>query len=125
MATVPFNKLYPTMFPSQEPAADPASPYGMRPDGTPKGKGFMGELARPDGGVMTEYSIGVEIDGKERDIPTIVPTLTKKELDLLLNMNDDDKIPKSIIDKAVEHAQKRIAEGKDVFAGDDEAPAKK
>lgn len=121
MATVPLRQMYPTMFKDEPPAAS----YGSRPDGTPKGKGYLGELTRPDGGVMTEYSVGIEIDGQERDIPTIVPTLTKKELELLLNLNDGDKIPKSILDKAVEHAQKRIADGKDVFAGDDEAPAKK
>jgi|VirMetMinimDraft_7_1064189.scaffolds.fasta_scaffold00110_38 hypothetical protein len=124
MATVPLSKMYPTMFPPEAPA-DPAAPYGLRPDGNPKGKGYLGELKRPDGGVMTEYSVGVELDGQERDIPTIVPTLTQKEIDHLLNMNDGDKIPKSIIDKAVQHAEKRIADGKDVFAGSDESPAEK
>lgn len=117
---VPYDKMYPSMFPQKAPAA----PYGLRPDGTPKGRGFLGELKRPDGGVMTEYSVGVEIDGKEMDIPTIVPTLTKKELDQLLRMKDSDKMPRSIIDKAVEHARKRIAEGKDVFAAPEEEPSK-
>jgi hypothetical protein len=40
--------------------------YGNRPDGSAKGGGYFGELKRPDGGVSTEISVGVGIDGKER-----------------------------------------------------------
>jgi hypothetical protein len=99
--------------------------YGNRPDGTPKGRGFLGPLKRPDGDVMTEYSVGVEIDGKEMDIPTIVPTLTKDEVQKLLTLGKDEKIPESIIDKAVAHAKMRLKDGKPVFATDTEAPAPK
>ncbi len=59
--------------------------YGNRPDGSAKGMGFFGELKRPDGDVSTEISVGVGMDGKEMDIPLIVPTLTKKELNYLLS----------------------------------------
>lgn len=121
--TIPYQKLYPTMFPEQ--AAPQPAPYGLRPDGTAKGKGYLGELKRPDGGVMTEYSVGVEIDGKEMDIPTLVPTLTKKEVETLLKLKVGKQPPKSIVDKAYDHAMKRLAEGKDVFAGPDESPAAK
>ena len=91
--------------------------YGTRPDGTFKGPGFLGVLKRPDGDVMTEYSIGVEINGVERDIPTLVPTLTKKEIETLLKIKVGKQPPKSIVDKAVAHAEKRIAEGKSPFYG--------
>src|SRR4051812_18252920 len=37
--------------------ADTTPRYGLRPDGTKKGKGFLGPLKRPDGMVMSEYSI--------------------------------------------------------------------
>jgi hypothetical protein len=53
--------------------------YGNRPDGEKKGKGYFGEMKRPNGDVSTEISVGVGMDGKELEIPLIVPTLTKKE----------------------------------------------
>jgi hypothetical protein len=62
---------------------DITAPYGRRPDGTPKGAGFLGEIQTADGGVMTENRIGVNLDGEETLIPLIVPTLTAKEVSLL------------------------------------------
>jgi len=99
--------------------------YGDRPDGTAKGKGFFGELKRPGGGVSTEISIGVGIKGKETTIPLIVPTLTKDELGYLLKADPKsktffDKMPKTIIEKAVDHANTRIEAGKSPFADPDE-----
>ena len=68
----------------------------------------------PDKGkVATEISIGVEWDGKERLIPSIVPTLTKSELDYLL---DGGKPTDEIVHKAQEYAMKRMREGKSPFA---------
>ncbi|HWU35466.1 MAG TPA: hypothetical protein VN023_09560 [Methylovorus sp.] len=96
--------------------------WGSRPDGSQKGNGFLGVLKRPDGGVMTEYSVGVNINGKEMDIPTLVPTLSKSEINILLNSKDGEKIPESIIKKAEDHAKKRIKEGKPVFATASESP---
>lgn len=90
--------------------------YGLRPDGTPKGTGYFGELKRPDGGVMTEYSVGVNINGKNMDIPTLVPTLSAKEKDTLLNIKEGEAIPESIIQKAVDHAKSRLGQGKSVWA---------
>lgn len=97
------------------------APYGLRPDGTPKGSGFMGELARPDGGISTEISVGVQIDGKETEIPLLVPTLSKKETEYLLKADPDShdffkNMPDSIMDKAIAHAKSRIEGGKSVFA---------
>jgi hypothetical protein len=86
--------------------------YGNRADGTPKGKGWLGELTLPDGRVATEISVGVKIDGKETEIPLLVPGLTKKEIDHLLSGKDATD---AIVEKAVEHAKKRIRAGKSPF----------
>jgi len=78
-----------------------------------KGPGYFGPLPFHDGRTSTELSIGVEIDGQEIEIPSLVPTLTRPEIDHLLS---GQKPTKAIVRKAVDHAQKRMAEGKDVFA---------
>ena len=83
-----------------------------RADGTQKGPGFLGTLKRPDGKVSTELSIGVNIDGKETEIPTLVPTLTEEEREHLINGGG---VTERIAKKAVAHAKKRIAEGKSPF----------
>ncbi len=87
--------------------------YGKRQDGTSKGRGFLGELKRPDGGVSTEITVGVNIDGKETEIPTLVPTLTTPEINSLLRGNRPSD---AIVQKAVEHAKLRMSQGKSVFA---------
>lgn len=99
--------------------------YGNRADGTKKGTGFFGEIKRPDGSVMTEISIGVGLNGKETEIPLIVPTLTKSEMDYLLRSDTRsktfmDRMPPSIIDKAVDHAAGRIKQGRSPFADEGE-----
>jgi hypothetical protein len=86
--------------------------YGKRADGSEKGTGFLGELKRPDGGVSTELSIGVEFDGKEQEIPMLVPSLSKKEVDHLLKGGEPTD---SIVDKAVAHARERKKQGKSPF----------
>ena len=92
----------------------------LRPNGTPKGRGFFGELARPDKRVSTEISIGVPIGGKETLIPSMVPTLNKAELDELLSL-PEGKIPSlAIRQKAQLHAEERIKMGLPVFASPDE-----
>ena len=94
--------------------------YGKRADGSNKGQGYFGELKRPDGKVSTELSIGVDMDGKETEIPSLVPTLTEQEKSYLLS---GGKPTKEIVQKAVAHAKKRIAAGKSPFAQPGEAPA--
>jgi hypothetical protein len=95
---------------------DPAN-FGNRTDGTAKGMGFFGALKRPDGDISTELSIGVNIEGKELEIPLLVPGLTKAEIQLLL---EDGEPTDEIVGKAVFHAQKRLAKGLSPFAGPDE-----
>lgn len=99
--------------------------YGQRPDGTNKGRGWLGELKLPDGGVATEYSVGVNIGGKEMDIPTLVPTLTQEEVDTMVNdiIPNRKPVPKTIVDKAAMHAKQMLSEGRSVFATGDDSPA--
>jgi hypothetical protein len=84
----------------------------MRMDGTLKGPGFFGRIDRPDGDYSTELSIGVEFDGKEVQIPTLVPTLTPGEVDFLINGNDPTP---EIFEKAVKHAIDRKKGGLSPF----------
>lgn len=96
--------------------------YGLRNDGTPKGRGFLGELKDSDGNVMTEYSVGVEFDGEEVEIPTITPMLDKNEIKQLQHLREGERVPASIIHKAVRHAQMRKENGLPYFATDDDYP---
>ncbi len=99
----------------------PNTGFGQRENGTPKGTGFLGVLKIKGGGVATEYttqSNAVKVDGKRIDFPSLVPTLTEAEV---RQMTDDiipnrKKIPEPIMRKAIDHANKRTAEGKSVFA---------
>ena len=98
--------------------AAPAS--NLRADGTVKGKGYFGELKMQDGSnkVATEISIGVQFDGKETEIPTLVPTLTNAEKNWLLkgnNPNDKSEIGNSIVNKAIDHAVDRRKRGLSPF----------
>ena len=86
--------------------------YGNRQDGSRKGPGFLGELKRPDGSVSTELSIGVNLNGQEMEIPSLVPTLHPLEINHLLQGNRPTRV---IINKAVDHAQSRILKGLPVF----------
>ncbi len=95
--------------------------FGNRPDGTSKGSGFLGVLKLKGGGIATEYSVGVQLEsrgGAETDIPTLVPTLTKKEIALMVNdiIPNRKPVPPTILQKAVDHANKRVRAGENVFA---------
>lgn len=99
--------------------------YGKREDGTPKEIGYFGEIARPDGGMSSELSIRTGFDGRERLIPSLVPTLSRQEIRGLADNPEDFAIGNtpmahSIRRKAVEHARGRYAIGKSPFAGNDE-----
>ena len=88
--------------------------YGKRPDGTPKGKGYFGEIPHPTerGVFSTELTIGVELSGKDYNIPLLVPTLTKAEIDAVMVGKENE----TIIKKAVEHAKTRMSQGKSPYA---------
>lgn len=93
-----------------------AAPYGRRHgSGDPKGLGFFGALKRGDGSnkVSTELSLGLNINGKETQVPALVPTLTREEKNYLVNefQPERDRMPMSIMLKAKDYAQKRIEAG--------------
>lgn len=88
----------------------------FRPDGSMKGSGYLGPIKNSQGQTMTEYSIGVEFDGKEMDIPTFVPTLSPQEIQYLTNMQEGMPIPESIQKKAIDHALERMRAGQNPFA---------
>lgn len=92
----------------------PLVKYGKRPDKTMKGQGYLGELKLPDGSVATEYSTqsgAVKVNGKQIDFPTLVPTLSKDEVLLMQKdiIPNKKPIPEPIMQKAIEHAQMRLA----------------
>jgi murein DD-endopeptidase MepM/ murein hydrolase activator NlpD len=88
-----------------------------RADGTTKGGGWLGEFRNKSGEVVTEYSVGVNIDGKDIEIPTLVPGMTKNEIDEVLTASESGATPsEAIIRKAVAHAEMMIAQGKSPFS---------
>lgn len=102
------------------------STWEKRADGSEKGMGWKGLIQRPDGKVMSEFSVSTELKdskGNRVDFPTIVPSSTKDEIDVLKQLNPGDKIPVSIILKAEQFAKERLAQGKSPFASDSESPA--
>ena len=84
----------------------------IRPNGTAKGAGFLGSIPAAGGKTMTELTIGVNIGGKEMDIPSIVPTLTQAEIQHLAN---GGKPTNDIVNKAVAHAKERMNNGQGVY----------
>jgi hypothetical protein len=98
----------------------------IRSDGTEKGKGFLGEIKRPDGKVSTELSITSAdvIPGKEVLIPTMVPSLTKEEISHLMSGKYNPQARKGIDDvisrKAIDFARQRAAKKQPFFATPEE-----
>ena len=94
----------------------PADMY--RRDGSIKSaEGYLGPVTnKNDGKTMTELSIGVQIDGREVEIPAMVPTLSESEVEMLRNIRVGiDPIPRSIQQKAVEHARPFLEAGESPF----------
>ena len=91
-----------------------------RNDGTKKGTGWLGVIDLGGGNIATEYttqSQAVQVDGKQIDFPTLVPTLTPEEVEIMKDVIFSKKeIPEVIMQKAVDHARKQLSEGKSVFA---------
>ena len=102
--------------------ADKLPPDMFRSDGSEKSaKGYLGPIVNErDGKTMTEFTIGVEIDGKEVNVPSMVPTLSSKEIEILRNTIPGEKIPESIARKAKAHALMRMKQGKNIFYQDGE-----
>ena len=114
----------------RDPSVVSSPQFGLRNDGkTYKGTGWLGELKLPNGGVATEYTMQSDAvkdaDGKRIDFPTLVPTLTKDEVDTMVNdiIPNNKPVPDEIAQKAVDFARMRLANGMNVFANDGKAPA--
>ena len=83
-----------------------------------KQAGYFGEIPLGSGDVATEYSIGQDINGKNVEMPSIVPTLTYDELEAIKkSASSNYAIPQSVYEKALEHAKQRIASGRSPFWG--------
>lgn len=115
----------------------PGKNQGMtRPDGSKKSKrGYLGPIKRDDGSVMTEYSTNVDelnkafgnskfaYTDKKRgvkvvDFPTLVPTLTKQEVEIMRTLPEKEPVPRTILLKAIDHAAMRLQQGKSPFYQD-------
>ncbi len=114
----------------------PGKGQGMtRPDGSKKSKrGYLGPIKRDDGSVMTEYSTNVDDLNKAFgnskfaytdkrgvkvvDFPTLVPTLTKQEVEIMRTLPEGEPIPRTILFKAADHAAMRLQQGKSPFYQD-------
>ena len=103
---------------------DLTDPNSRRADGSIKSaRGYLGPIENlVQGGTMTEVSIDIEVDGYgEIQIPTMVPTLTKDEINILANMQlegNAKNIPQSIKNKAVQHAKQQLNKGLSPFYQD-------
>lgn len=97
-------------------SAQPVPPDQIRNDGTRKGSGYLGVIPDATGRPMTEFSIGVNMDGREIEIPTLVPTLDASEIEYLRSMKPGTAMPDSIRQKAVDHAKTRLRQGLSPFA---------
>lgn len=94
--------------------------YGNRPDGTKKGKGWMGEIKRPDGTVMTEITTGYNIDGKQVNLPLITKYSTKEDIEYLkkADLKDENFLknaPAGLEKRAIKHAMDRKKAGLSVY----------
>lgn len=108
------RSLMPVPIPTKE-----ADPSWYRKDGSQKGMGFLGPLKFHDGSTSSELSIGVNMDGKEVEIPSLVPTLLPEEIKHLLG---GGKPTPEIVQKAVDHARMRQQANRPVFADESDMP---
>jgi len=98
----------------------------LRSDGSTKSaQGYLGAFPDKYGKMMTEQTIGVEIDGKEVQMPAIVPTTTPDEIELLGSGNVNWKSPRGqlIQDKAVANYRDRMSKGLNPYYQDGETVA--
>lgn len=100
-----------------------------RRDGSKKSaRGFLGPIRnKVSGGTMTEFATDMQYQGKTIDIPTMVPTLSKSEIEYMRNMKpgagwnlSKSQVERTIVNKARAHALKRLEAGKSPFYQDGE-----
>lgn len=89
----------------------------FRGDGSVKGSGWKGIFKNAKGQDVTEYTVGVEIDGKEYDIPTIVPPLSTEEIASVLKASEDGSpVSEQVMEKAVDWAKYMLQNDRSFFA---------
>ena len=89
-----------------------------RPGGAPKGKGYFGEIKSKDGRfVSTELTIGVDFGEGEENIPLLVPTLKKSQIDHLMA---GKKPTDEMFDAAIDFALARKKAGLSPYADPEE-----
>lgn len=94
--------------------------YGNRYNSKmPKGTGYYGEVARPEGGFSGELSV----DTGYGDIPSMVPGLTPNEMQSVLTAGEGQRFPESVYRKASSHAAFRKLNGLAAFAGINDQPS--
>lgn len=87
-------------------------------DTSMKATGFLGPQTNQRGQATTEYSIGLPVNGKQTEMPSMVPTLTQDELKHILSGGE---LTPEIVQKAKAHFMARQSRGLPAFAGNDEA----
>jgi len=100
-------------------------PSMVRSDGSRKSaRGFLGPIKNKfNGGTMTEVTFGVPINGEEMNIPLLVPGMSQEEIDAIANMEIEGNaknFPRASVIRAIDHAIRRMAEGKSVLYQDGE-----
>ena len=66
--------------------------------------------------MASEYSVGVNMNGKQREIPTFVPGLSGSQMKGLLDAVAQNVMPsKDVMDLAIAHARSRDALGQPTF----------
>ena len=101
----------------------------FRTNGERKGNGWLGPQKTPNGKfTVTEYSVGVSFDINPMVkfngiIPTLVPGLSKKQIDsVLLAAQLGTQVPDDVMEIAIEHARKKLQQGKSVFKEENKKP---
>jgi len=77
-----------------------------------KGPGFQGSFTNPEGQDVTEFSVGIPINGQETNIPSIVEDTTPEEINSIVN---SATVPESAMRKAQLSAENRIGQGQSPF----------
>jgi hypothetical protein len=106
-------------------------PSQSRPDGSIKGKGWLGKFKNAKGQDVSEYSVGVPSDElygmdlpkgailhkSETLIPTLVPDLDDNEIESVIKAteNENKELPDEVMRKAFSHAQRQLSQGKSQF----------
>ena len=84
----------------------------LRADGSVKGMGWLGVLNNYLGQDVTEYSVGVNLGGKEKQIPTVTPNMNKYGMTNIMGASaGQNRLNPQVLDKAIEHARMRLIQG--------------